>query len=152
MNSFMTQSLSYRNQPIDLQSKSIDWFLWDRDLNHERVHWEKFWENAVLSLDNSPREVICQNLLKLFCENIFPKKLHHRSMAGSYIDLCYLKQPYHDDEAFIWFIYVRHLNVFGVFNSGCIFCLKYFELVIRLWKFNNCFKLKMNSSISTLLI
>ena len=24
------KSLSYRNQPIDLQSKSMDWFLYDR--------------------------------------------------------------------------------------------------------------------------
>ena len=31
------RSLSCRNQSIDLQSKSIDWFLYDRDLRHERV-------------------------------------------------------------------------------------------------------------------
>ena len=30
-------SLSYRNQSIDLQSKSMDWFLYDRDLRHERA-------------------------------------------------------------------------------------------------------------------
>ena len=29
--------LSYRNQSIDLQSKSMDWFLHDNDLRHERV-------------------------------------------------------------------------------------------------------------------
>ena len=32
------RSLSYRNQSIDLESKSMDWFLPDRDLLHERVH------------------------------------------------------------------------------------------------------------------
>ena len=32
----MTESLSYRNQSIDLQNKSQDWFLYDRDLRHER--------------------------------------------------------------------------------------------------------------------
>ena len=32
------RSLSDKNQPIDLQSKSIDWFLHDRDLHHERVN------------------------------------------------------------------------------------------------------------------
>ena len=32
------RSLSYRNQSIDLLSKSIDWFLYDRDLLHERVN------------------------------------------------------------------------------------------------------------------
>ena len=30
--------LSYRNQSIDLQSKSMDWFLYDTDLRHERVN------------------------------------------------------------------------------------------------------------------
>ena len=31
------RSLSYRNQPIDLQSKSMDWLLYYGDLRHERV-------------------------------------------------------------------------------------------------------------------
>ena len=29
--------LSYRNQSIDLLCKLIDWFLYDRDLRHERI-------------------------------------------------------------------------------------------------------------------
>ena len=29
--------LSYRNQTIDLRSKSVDWFLYDNGLSHERV-------------------------------------------------------------------------------------------------------------------
>ena len=29
--------LSYRNQSIDLQSKSMNWFLYDNGLRHERV-------------------------------------------------------------------------------------------------------------------
>ena len=37
INSFMTESLSHRNQPIDLQSKSMDWFLYYMGLHHERV-------------------------------------------------------------------------------------------------------------------
>ena len=28
--------LSYRNQSIDLQSKSVDWFLYDNGTRHER--------------------------------------------------------------------------------------------------------------------
>ena len=38
-NSFMTEvpTISYRNQSIDLQSKSMDWFLYDRDLCREGV-------------------------------------------------------------------------------------------------------------------
>ena len=31
-------SLSYRNQSIDLQSKSRDWFLYDMDFGHERAN------------------------------------------------------------------------------------------------------------------
>ena len=32
------RSLSYRNQASDRQSKSINWFLYDRDLRHQRVN------------------------------------------------------------------------------------------------------------------
>ena len=31
------RSLLYRNQSIDLQRKSMDWFLYDRDVRHENV-------------------------------------------------------------------------------------------------------------------
>ena len=31
------RSLSYRNQSINLQSKLMDWFLYDRDFRHERA-------------------------------------------------------------------------------------------------------------------
>ena len=31
------RSLSHKNQSIDLQCKSMDWFLYDRNLRHERV-------------------------------------------------------------------------------------------------------------------
>ena len=34
------RSLSYRNQPIDLVCKSIDWFVYHRDLSRERVKIE----------------------------------------------------------------------------------------------------------------
>ena len=34
--------LSYRNQSIDLQNKSVDWFVYDRNLRHERVDEAKF--------------------------------------------------------------------------------------------------------------
>ena len=35
------RSLSYRNQSIDLQNKSMDRLLYDRDLLHERVNGHK---------------------------------------------------------------------------------------------------------------
>ena len=34
----MKESLSYRNQSIDLQSKSMDWILYDWDHHHEIVN------------------------------------------------------------------------------------------------------------------
>ena len=36
------RQLSYRNQSIDLLRKSMDWFLYDNDLRHERVKGIKF--------------------------------------------------------------------------------------------------------------
>ena len=33
--------LSYRNQPIDLRDKLLDWFLYDNGLRHERVHYNQ---------------------------------------------------------------------------------------------------------------
>ena len=32
------RSLFYRNQPIDLQNKSMDWFLYDKNLRHESIN------------------------------------------------------------------------------------------------------------------
>ena len=37
-NSFMTEVSTYRNQSTDLPSKSMDWFLYDKNLNHERIN------------------------------------------------------------------------------------------------------------------
>ena len=37
-NSSWRRSLSYRNQLIDLLWKSMDWFLYDGNLRHERVN------------------------------------------------------------------------------------------------------------------
>ena len=32
------EPLSYRNQSTDMKSKSMDWFLYDNGLRHERVN------------------------------------------------------------------------------------------------------------------
>ena len=49
--------LSYRNQPIDLLCKSMDWFLYDNDLRQERV------ECTLWNLSN----VVCT---KIYLEKI----------------------------------------------------------------------------------
>ena len=46
-NSFMTDIP--RNQSIDFQSKSMDWFLYDRDLLNERVKVLESWKNNYIS-------------------------------------------------------------------------------------------------------
>ena len=38
------RSLSYRNEPIDLQIKSMNWVLYHRDVRHERV---KLFANVI---------------------------------------------------------------------------------------------------------
>ena len=58
LNSFMTESLSYRNQSIDLLCKSIDWFLCDRDLCHEKVE-----------VDCAIRFLIRYNLFYISCNS-----------------------------------------------------------------------------------
>ena len=42
--------LSYRNQSIDLQSKSKDWFIHDRDLRHKRVKSSIFFRKVEFTL------------------------------------------------------------------------------------------------------
>ena len=42
LNLLWRRSLSYRNLSIDLQSKSMDWFPYDRDFHHERVQQTEY--------------------------------------------------------------------------------------------------------------
>ena len=37
-NSFMKDVLIIRNQSINFQSRSMDWFLYDKDFPHERIN------------------------------------------------------------------------------------------------------------------
>ena len=56
--------LSYRNQSIDLQSKSIDWFLHDNGLRHERVNiMQVYWKIQILG-ENPQKQYIGGNCLK----------------------------------------------------------------------------------------
>ena len=52
--------LSYRNQSIDLRSKSMDWFLYDNGLSHERV--KEYLSSEHLNINFSiekKRMVVC---------------------------------------------------------------------------------------------
>ena len=54
------RSLSYRNQTIDLLCKSMDWFLHNRDLSHERVKVFKGYRNVTM--ETNRLILIYQNL------------------------------------------------------------------------------------------
>ena len=74
----MKEALSYRNESIDLQSKSMDWFLYHRGLHHQRV-------NAKLCNDRSShqrcsvRKGVLRNfakfIVKHFCLSLFFNKV-----------------------------------------------------------------------------
>ena len=50
--------LSYRNQSIDLRSRSMDWFLYDNDLRHERVKWMEVYLNYWKGNNSYPNDVL----------------------------------------------------------------------------------------------
>ena len=41
--------LSYKNQSIDLQSKSMDWFLYDNGLRDERIKTFEYFDALIKS-------------------------------------------------------------------------------------------------------
>ena len=52
-NPFMTEAVIYRNQSIDLLHKSMDWFLYDNGLRHERV---KYFSVDLIKLEFESKE------------------------------------------------------------------------------------------------
>ena len=83
INYFMKEDLSYRNQSINLLCKSIDWFLYDRDVRHERVNstftvfapneylqtQKKIW--GFIDLGTSVMKELTSSSLCLFQMNIY---------------------------------------------------------------------------------
>ena len=66
--------LLYRNQSIDVQSKSMDWFLYDNGLRHERVK-NLFWslERFLISFD------------KFFQANNYLFKVNNRNSSVKFV-------------------------------------------------------------------
>ena len=61
LNSFIRRPLSYRNQSIDLLCKSIDWFLYNRDLRHVIAEaWLIIWRHQFRS---GRLVVLCKKVL-----------------------------------------------------------------------------------------
>ena len=64
-NSSWRGPLSYRNKSTDLQSKSVDWFLYDYGLHHERVNGEKLHLYSLKS-KKDPFLTLCSLVLCCF--------------------------------------------------------------------------------------
>ena len=67
----LQKSPSYRNQSIDLQSKSIDWFLYARNLHHETGKWS--FRGIFKNLSNICDTVILANFFCFYPWTIFAK-------------------------------------------------------------------------------
>ena len=70
----MTEVLSYKNQSIDLQKKSVDWFQCDReDLCHERDM-----QRSIKYLWWNRWNLKAKMFKRLLAHIIFPKMLRRR--------------------------------------------------------------------------
>ena len=58
--------LLYRNQSIDLDSKSMDWFLYDNSLRHEKVKQDTLLPSSLTSLNNEHVNLLPQALKSFF--------------------------------------------------------------------------------------
>ena len=77
------RALSHRKQSIDLPSKSIDWFLYDRDLRHERVKPLHFTAIILYPLKTSKK------LLVFFVFRGYRKRAITRNgLQTALIDIC----------------------------------------------------------------
>ena len=66
----MTEADTYRNQSTDLQSKSMDWFLYDIGLCHERVKRSFFFFDLPISVLMNFSVNESRKEMQLFCEMI----------------------------------------------------------------------------------
>ena len=55
--------LSYRNQSIDLQSKSMDWFLYDNGFGRERINCSLATEALLYIHDHSVGDALRANYI-----------------------------------------------------------------------------------------
>ena len=78
LNSFMTGTvIRYRKQPIHLQSKPMDWFLYDYGLRHDRVNNKINWiHERALKITYNDKSSSFQNLL----EKDNSVTIHHRNI------------------------------------------------------------------------
>ena len=99
------RSLSYRKQSIDLQSKSIDWFLNDRGLHDERVQHLQQWQTIIVWIEQ----------YQSFQNCIHRSSQFFKINSGAYFVLTLSWQrSLYDKFLYEWFLYgkgVRHERV-----------------------------------------
>ena len=61
--------LSYRNQSIDLPRKSMDWFLYDNGLRHERVKYHWIFFAAIFLFPISGKSILSKKFWEIFHKN-----------------------------------------------------------------------------------
>ena len=103
------RSLSYRNQSTDLQFKSMDWFLYGRDLGHERVKTP-----ATLLKGDSNIGVCLGNLRNTF----FTKHLRGRCFWCCFISWGKISQVF-VLRHFITSVLLKALCTDGIWKSVC---------------------------------
>ena len=120
------RSISYRNQSIDLRSKSMDWFLYDIDLRRERVklvrssRWGMFFKKYILKIWKNSQEnttIGVSFLIKLQASscNFIKKSLWHRCFLLKFAN-------------FLRTLFLKNI-------SGCYFWLTVFQIFIWFLKF-----------------
>ena len=101
------RSLSYRNQSIDLQSKSMDWVLYDRDLRHERVNKPLMFHFSLILSD-------------VLAANIYLFKVNNRNIRKNCEVCSKLAIQKHQNDAidFVLVFLLLTLNIFHTFSSA----------------------------------
>ena len=119
INSFMTKVLIIRNQSIDMQSKSMDWFLYEKGLRHEKAKYTKIGsDNSIFvsgkDIDNN--NLNFEDQIFVFCQ-----KANNESSANTKIQdelACNKKKL---DKQFALFQFysksVKHYHCFRISSS-----------------------------------
>ena len=60
--------ISYRNQPIDLLRKSMDWFLYDIGLRHERVKKNLIYKQFIRPFPSNTDDCFSNKEVRIFAD------------------------------------------------------------------------------------
>ena len=106
-NSFMTEVQPQRNQSIDFLCKSMNWFLYDRDLRHERVNGLKTILPKLLLYSGHNLRFLIATMLQLFSTRnflfdlqLYDEKLDKKQYCSSFAN--YISYPH------VFYIYLYH--------------------------------------------